>query len=34
MGIERGFAFGEGQDIELKGFGAVRVFELEGPGPK
>jgi class 3 adenylate cyclase len=34
MGIERGFAFGQGQDIELKGFGAVHVFELERPGPK
>ncbi len=28
MGIERGFSFGLGQDIELKGFGRVRVFEL------
>jgi len=34
MGIKRGFAFGQGQDIELKGFGAVRVFELERPGPR
>jgi class 3 adenylate cyclase len=28
MGTEKGFSFGRGQDIELKGFGQVRVFEL------
>ena len=33
MGTERGFAFREGQDVELKGFGPVRVFELVRPRP-
>ena len=28
MGTDKGFVFGRGQDVELKGFGAVRVFEL------
>lgn len=28
MGVERGFSFGPGQDLELKGFGRVRVYEL------
>jgi len=28
MGAERDFAFGPGRDVELKGFGPVRVFEL------
>ena len=28
MGTERGFSFGPGRDLELKGFGPVRVFEL------
>ncbi len=28
MGTERGFSFGQGHDVELKGFGPVRVFEL------
>ena len=28
MGIEQGFCFGAAQDLELKGFGPVRVFEL------
>jgi class 3 adenylate cyclase len=29
MGSQRGFSFGSGRDVELKGFGPVRVFELE-----
>jgi hypothetical protein len=29
MGPQRGFSFGSGRDVELKGFGPVRVFELE-----
>ncbi len=33
MGTERGFSFGRGQDVELKGFGRVRVFELLRPRP-
>jgi class 3 adenylate cyclase len=28
MGTEMGFFFGQGHDVELKGFGPVRVFEL------
>ena len=28
MGTGRGFSFGRGHDVELKGFGQVRVFEL------
>jgi class 3 adenylate cyclase len=28
MGTEKGFSFGQGHDVELKGFGPVRVFEL------
>ncbi len=28
MGTDRGFSFGQGFDVELKGFGPVRVFEL------
>ena len=32
MGTERGFAFAQGRDVELKGFGPVRVFELVRPG--
>ena len=28
MGTDKGFSFGWGHDVELKGFGAVRVFEL------
>jgi class 3 adenylate cyclase len=28
MGTERGFSFGLGREMELKGFGRVRVFEL------
>ena len=28
MGTEKGFLFGRAHDVELKGFGAVRVFEL------
>ena len=31
MGTERGLAFGEGHDVELKGFGQVRVYELVRP---
>ena len=31
MGAERGFDFGQGQDVELKGFGPVRVYELVRP---
>ena len=33
MGTERGFAFGQGEDVDLKGFGVVRVFELLRPRP-
>ena len=33
MGAERGFCFGPGRDVELKGFGAVRVFELVEAAP-
>jgi class 3 adenylate cyclase len=33
MGTEKGFAFGRGRDLELKGFGRVRVFELVRPRP-
>ena len=28
LGVDKGFAFEPGRDVELKGFGAVRVFEL------
>ena len=28
MGTEQGFSYGPGHDLELKGFGPVRVFEL------
>ena len=28
LGSQKGFAFGPGHDVELKGFGSVRVFEL------
>ncbi len=28
MGTDKGFSFGQGHDVELKGFGPVRVFEL------
>jgi class 3 adenylate cyclase len=28
MGTERGFSFGPAHDVDLKGFGPVRVFEL------
>jgi class 3 adenylate cyclase len=28
MGTEKGFSFGRGHDLDLKGFGLVRVFEL------
>ena len=28
MGTEKGFSFGQAHDVELKGFGQVRVFEL------
>ena len=28
IGAQKGFAFGQGRDLELKGFGSVRVFEL------
>ena len=34
MGTERGFVFGQGQDVQLKGFGPVRVFELARPAPE
>jgi class 3 adenylate cyclase len=30
MGTEKGFSFGEARDLELKGFGPVRVVELIG----
>ncbi len=33
MGTERGFSFGRGQDVELKGFGRVQVFELARTRP-
>ena len=33
MGSEKGFAFGRGNDLALKGFGQVRVFELMGDRP-
>jgi class 3 adenylate cyclase len=33
MGTELGFSFGPGQDVDLKGFGSVRVFELVRAGP-
>ena len=28
MGTKKGFSFRQGRDVELKGFGPVRVFEL------
>ena len=33
MGAERGFSFGPGHQLELKGFGPVPVFELLGTRP-
>jgi class 3 adenylate cyclase len=33
MGTERGFAFGRAHDLELKGFGPVRAFELVRSDP-
>ena len=33
MGTDRGFSFGRGQDLELKGFGVVRVYELTRTRP-
>ena len=32
MGAEKGFLFGRAHDVELKGFGPVRVVELVGTG--
>ena len=34
MGIDGGFSFGSGRDVELKGFGTVRVFELARTSPR
>ena len=33
VGTEKGFFFGQGHDLELKGFGQVRVFELTRTRP-